>query len=75
MKKLAGLGLVLVLLALASPTFAAFPTPTPYCWNVEGTSCPSVGATTSCKDACGYNYTCRCISWNGQRYWDCPTVC
>ena len=74
MKKLAGLGLVLVLLALASPVFAG-PVLRPYCWDIEGDPCYSLGATTSCTDACGYNYTCRCISWNGQRYWDCPEVC
>jgi hypothetical protein len=74
MKKLAGLGLVLVLLALASPVLAG-PVLRPYCWNVEGTSCPTLGQTRSCTDACGYNYTCTCISWGGQRVWDCPEVC
>ena len=72
MKKLAGLGLVLVLLALASPAAAG---PRDFCWNIEGTSCPSVGQTTSCRDACGYIYTCTCTFWNGQRSWDCPIVC
>ena len=72
MKKLAGLGLVLVLLALASPVLAG---PGPYCWTIEGTSCPSVGQTKTCMDTCFFMYTCTCISWNGQRYWDCPEVC
>lgn len=74
MKKLAGLGLGLVLLALASPVFAR-PVPTLYCWYVEGTACYGVGNTTSCTDACNYYYTCSCIYWGGQYVWDCPEVC
>lgn len=80
MKKLAGLGLVLGLIALASPAFSGPvdgrpPVLLPYCWNVEGTSCTTLGQTRKCTDACSYTYTCTCISWNGQRYWDCPEVC
>lgn len=73
MKKLAGLGLVLVLLALASPALAR---PTSFfCWQVEGTSCSGPGQTRTCADACGYSYTCTCTSWNGQYVWDCPATC
>ncbi len=80
MKKLARLGLALALLAVASPAISGPaggrpPVFLPYCWNIEGTSCPSVGQTTKCTDACSYTYTCTCIFWNGQRFWDCPEVC
>jgi hypothetical protein len=75
MKKLVGLGFALALLTLATPVFGPPGPLIPYCWNVEGNSCSSLGQTTKCTDGCGYIYTCTCISWGGQRVWDCPTVC
>jgi hypothetical protein len=75
MKKLVHLGLVLALLAVASPAISGPRPILQYCWNVEGTSCPGPGQTTSCTDACSYLYTCSCINWGGHYVWDCPEVC
>jgi hypothetical protein len=78
MKKMARLGLVLMLLALASPAFAGpGATLTPYCWDVNYTSCrePEVGLTISCTDGMWYDYTCTCTqTWNGDFRWYCSEV-
>ncbi|HZF13158.1 MAG TPA: hypothetical protein VFE33_30570 [Thermoanaerobaculia bacterium] len=45
------------------------------CSLVQGTSCPTVGATMACTDACNDQLSCTCIFFNGVRFWDCLVEC
>lgn len=51
------------------------PQPLPYCWDLDRTSCTSVGATRGCQDGIYFDYVCTCRQYSGTpRYWDCPEV-
>ena len=46
------------------------------CDLLNGTVCPSVGATTTCRDVCGYQVSCVCTTYAGNlRYWRCGWQC
>jgi hypothetical protein len=45
------------------------------CSVLQGTSCPTVGATMACTDACSDLLSCTCISFNGSRFWNCSIEC
>lgn len=51
------------------------PIPIPFCWQVQGTSCPQVGATKACTDVCSNQLSCTCVAWSGQRFWNCQQEC
>lgn len=83
MKKLARFGLALALLAIASPVFSGPTTPLtpppPYGWNLDNTSCSSLGQTQNCTDGIWSDYVCVCREFGGFPYpvvwrWDCPEV-
>lgn len=67
----------------AAPLFLAVLKPIPYCSTLNGTSCPSAGATTSCTDVCHNNLSCTCYNYYGGpygttflgRYWYCDYEC
>lgn len=72
MKKLA------LLVAFALPLMLAIgPAPilTPRCYTLHGTTCPAVGATKACTDACGNKLSCTCVAYAGSRYWWCQYEC
>lgn len=65
--------------AQAEPLLLIVP-PSPYCWDVEGTTCTTLGATRSCTDVCQNKLSCTCRLYyypNGtvKRLWDCQEVC
>lgn len=43
----------------------------PRCYAVNGTSCPTNGATRACTDACNNNLSCTCYS----HFWYCNQEC
>ena len=46
------------------------------CDAVNGSACPSAGATTTCRDVCGYQVSCVCTTYAGNlRYWRCGWQC
>ncbi len=48
----------------------------PSCDNVNSLACPSAGATTVCRDGCGYKVTCVCTTHVGPlKYWVCGWQC
>ena len=79
MKKLVGLGCALALLTLATPLFGPPGPLLPYCWNLDQTSCSSLGQTQRCTDGIWSDYVCTCRAYsnypfNPVRRWDCPDV-
>jgi len=56
---------------------------TPYCSTLQGTSCPTAGATTACTDVCNNQLSCTCYNVYGPpyyttvigRYWGCDYEC
>lgn len=53
------------------------PVPTaPFCDNVNSLACPRAGATTVCRDGCGYSVSCVCTTYVGTlKYWSCGWQC
>lgn len=53
-----------------------FPTPLPYCWDLDRTSCSPAGSTRNCRDGIWSDYVCVCRydSYYRRNYWDCPEV-
>jgi hypothetical protein len=57
--------------------------PTPYCSTLQGTSCPSAGATTACTDVCNNQLSCTCYNVYAPpyyitvigHYWYCDYEC
>ena len=46
------------------------------CDLVNGSACPSAGATTTCRDVCGYQVSCVCTTYIGNlKYWRCGWQC
>jgi hypothetical protein len=43
-----------------------------YCEQLNGTSCPFRGATTSCWGSDGLAYSCDCMGFSGTLHWLCP---
>jgi hypothetical protein len=63
---------------------ANFKVPPPRCSALDGTSCPTDGATTACTDVCNDALSCTCYSYyTGYpvhpvlvgRYWYCNQEC
>ncbi len=51
------------------------PAPNFYCSDVNGYSCPTLGATRKCADACGNSLSCICVQQGGWRVWRCGIPC
>lgn len=50
----------------------------PFCWQVQGTTCTSVGATRPCTDVCNNNLSCTCTYYYSNpsfRFWNCDYEC
>jgi hypothetical protein len=48
----------------------------PSCDNVNSLACPRAGATTVCRDGCGYHVSCVCTTYVGTlKYWNCGWQC
>jgi len=88
-KSLLGVGVVVALaLSLPPSAGARYPVgPTPRCYVVDGTSCPSPGATQNCTDVCNNQLSCTCVDYGTHQYpsyypsdpstwfWDCDWEC
>jgi hypothetical protein len=75
MSKMVRLGLVLALLAVASPAFSGpGATLLPYCWDANNTPCTNQWDTVSCTDGIYDDYLCVCRynEFRGRNTWDCP---
>jgi hypothetical protein len=60
---------------LTPAELVVFRPPSMYCWDVNGTACPYVGAKRTCIDACDNQLPCTCNSSSGGRYWRCNIPC
>jgi hypothetical protein len=66
-----------------APLFLGILQITPRCYTLQGTSCPTDGATTACTDSCSYGLSCTCYNYYGGpynqtiigRYWLCMEEC
>lgn len=50
----------------------------PFCWQVQGTSCTTVGATRPCTDVCNNSLSCSCTYYYSNpsvRFWNCDYEC
>jgi transcriptional regulator of nitric oxide reductase len=50
----------------------------PFCWQVQGTTCTTVGATRPCTDVCNNNLSCSCTYYYSNpsfRFWNCDYEC
>jgi hypothetical protein len=83
-KSLLGVGAVAALaLSLSSPAGAGpgglHPVgPTPRCYQLDGTSCATLGATQACTDVCGNNLSCTCTYYYSDPsvwFWMCDWEC
>jgi hypothetical protein len=44
----------------------------PSCEAMDGTSCPTQGATIACRASDGQQYSCDCFFFGGSQRWICP---
>lgn len=60
------------------PLDMARPAPIPFCSDVQGTSCTTVGAKRSCTDVCHSQLSCTCTYFYSNpsvRFWHCQQEC
>jgi hypothetical protein len=85
-KSLLGVGAVFALaLSLSPSTEAQKPPLILRCYEVDGTSCPTLGATRECTDVCSNQLSCTCVDTEhhpfpplsdpSNWFWDCDWEC